>query len=180
MNYFAHGYRFLDDPYFVAGTAVPDWLVVVNRQVRVRPRQAEPFAADADPRVAALARGILRHHVDDAWFHVNRAFYELSTDLTSRVRAVLPPDGGFRASFLGHVLVELLLDDALIARDPAILDRYYETIDSVDPQFVETTINRMAARSTDRLAWFIERFSAERFLSDYADDARLLLCVRIR
>ena len=33
MNYFAHGVRFLEDPYFLAGTAVPDWLSVVDRRV---------------------------------------------------------------------------------------------------------------------------------------------------
>ena len=29
MNYFAHAIRFLDDPYFLSGTALPDWLSVV-------------------------------------------------------------------------------------------------------------------------------------------------------
>ena len=37
MNYFAHALPFLDDdPYFVAGTGVPDWLSVADRDVRVR------------------------------------------------------------------------------------------------------------------------------------------------
>lgn len=174
MNYFAHGRRFLDDPYFVAGTAVPDWLSVVDRKVRVRDKHARPFVEDTDPRVAAIARGVLRHHADDAAFHVNAAFYELSAELTSRVRDLLPGDQGFRPSFLGHILVELLLDDALIARERAVLDRYYTVLGGVDPMLVEHAVNRMAARSTDRLAWFIERFLAEQFLSDYADDERLL------
>ena len=54
MNYFAHALPFLDQPYFVAGTAVPDWLSVVDRQVRVRRRHAEPLANAAD----ATARSI--------------------------------------------------------------------------------------------------------------------------
>lgn len=174
MNYFAHGRRFLDNPYFVAGTAVPDWLSVVDRKVRVRDKHARPFVEDADPRVAAIARGVLRHHADDAAFHVNGAFYELSAELTSRVRDLLPGDQGFRPSFLGHILVELLLDDALIARERAVLDHYYTVLGGVDPMLVEQAVNRMAVRSTDRLAWFIERFLAEQFLSDYADDERLL------
>ena len=41
MNYFAHGHRFVDDPYFLAGTAVPDWLSVVDRKVRVRAAQRD-------------------------------------------------------------------------------------------------------------------------------------------
>jgi hypothetical protein len=175
MNYFAHGRRFIDDPYFLAGTAVPDWLIVADRQVRTRPKHVEPFAQHTDLRIAAIARGILQHHADDAWFHGNPAFYELSTEFTHQVRAFLPADGGFRASFLGHILVELLLDDVLIAAEPGALDAYYAAVASVEPQSIEQAVNQFAPRSTDRLAGFIERFLAERFLSDYADDGRLLV-----
>ncbi len=175
MNYFAHGRRFVHDPYFLAGTAVPDWLTVVDRQVRARQKHAEAFAAHEDPRIAAVARGIVQHHADDGWFHVTPAFYELSTEFTCRVRHFLPADGGFRASFLGHILVELLLDDVLIAADRPALDYYYAAVAEVDPQVVQRAVNAIAPRSTDRLAWFIERFLAERFLSDYADDGRLLV-----
>ena len=175
MNYFTHGRRFIDDPYFLAGTAVPDWLIVADRQVRTRPKHIKPFAQHADHHIAAIARGILQHHADDAWFHVSPAFYELSTEFTAQVRAFLPADGGFRASFLGHILVELLLDDVLIAAEPEALDVYYAAVASVEPLVVEQVVNQIAPRSTDRLAWFIERFLAERFLSDYADDGRLLV-----
>jgi hypothetical protein len=142
--------------------------------VRVRPQHVEPFFADSDPRLSAIARGIAQHHADDGWFHTTLAFHELSTDFTGRIREILPPDGGFRASFLGHILVELLLDDTLIAENPSRLDAYYAAIESLDFAAVENAVNRLAPRSTERLAWFIERFSAERFLSDYSDDARLL------
>ena len=49
MNYFGHGHRFIDNPFFLAGTAVPDWLSVVNRRVRARRRLAEPYTQDPDP-----------------------------------------------------------------------------------------------------------------------------------
>jgi hypothetical protein len=175
MNYFAHGRHFISDPYYLAGTAVPDWLIVADRQVRTRPKHVEPFTAHENSHIAALARGILQHYADDAWFHNSSAFFELSTEFTAQVRAFLPTDGGFRASFLGHILVELLLDDVLIAAAPGALDAYYSAIASIEPRFIEQTVNQIAPRSTDRLAWFIQRFLAERFLSDYADDARLLV-----
>jgi hypothetical protein len=41
MNYFAHARPFLDQPYFMAGTGVPDWLTVVDRRVRLRAKHAE-------------------------------------------------------------------------------------------------------------------------------------------
>jgi len=175
MNYFAHGCRFVDQPYFLAGTAVPDWLCVVNRQVRARSKRAEPFATHADDRFAAVARGIIQHHFDDRWFHQTRAFAELSWCLTRSIREHLPSDEGFRPSFLGHILVELLLDAALIEDQPTRLDAYYAAIAVVDPHVVAEAVNQIATQQTGSLAFFIPRFSAERFLYDYGDDEKLLV-----
>ena len=174
MNYFTHGRRYLDDPYFVAGTAVPDWLSVVNRRMRARSKLAAPFADDSDSRVASIAKGIMQHHHDDNWFHQTRAFAELSLYFTKAVRDRLPNDDGFRPSFLGHILVELLLDATLIEDDPARLDRYYAALDSLDPYLINRTVNRMATQETGMLAFFIPRFLEERFLYDYVEDAKLL------
>jgi hypothetical protein len=174
MNYFAHGRRFVADPYFLAGTAVPDWLGVVDRRVRVRSRQARLHVDAADPRAAGIARGILQHLHDDDWFHQTRAFAELSLELCQMFRRALPADEGFRPHFLGHILVEILLDGILIADNPAHLDAYYSAMESVDGQCVQDAVNRMAARPTRNLGTFIPLFSRERFLSDYADDGKLL------
>lgn len=173
MNYFAHGRPFIDDPYFLAGTAVPDWMNVVDRRVRVRERYAAQHVAAADPRIASLARGIVQHHRDDAWFHETRAFTDLSWRTTVVVRDALPADDGFRPSFLGHILVEILLDATLIEEDPGRLEHYYESMQAVDARLIESAINRMVPTGTERLAQMIPLFSRERFLSDYLDDAKL-------
>jgi hypothetical protein len=174
MNYFAHGYRFIDNPYLLAGTAVPDWLSVADRSVRAHRARALLFVDHADPRMAAVAKGIVQHHHDDAWFHNTDAFNQLSWQITRQCCAALPQDEGFRPSFLGHILVELLLDAALIAADPARLEQYYAVLETVDAQTVQQTVNAIAGRSTDRLTWFIGQFCQMRFLCDYADDGKLL------
>jgi hypothetical protein len=173
MNYFAHGRAFVDDPYFLAGTAVPDWLNVVARRVKARSKHAQAFVEDSDSRMAALARGIVQNHADDGWFHETTAFAELSWQLTARVRDALLPDDGLRPSFLGHILVELLLDSALIADDPERLDAYYAALTVVDAEFVERAVGRIATGAPERLAEFVPLFIRERFLWDYADDGKL-------
>lgn len=177
MNYFAHGRDFTGDPYFLAGTAIPDWLSILDRQVRVRAKRAREFVEDPDPQVAALARGVVQHHADDDWFHQTAAFYELNVELARRVRECLAGQAGddtFRPAFLGHILIELLLDAALIAEQPGLLDAYYAALSQVDPLLLEAGVNRMATRPTDRLAPLLPRFLSERFLYDYADDGKLL------
>jgi hypothetical protein len=182
MNYFAHGRAFVDDPMFLAGTALPDWMNVVDRQNRVRSRAALHWVDDMDRSLARLAAGILRHHADDAWFHETAAFAELSLGFTRRVRDALPEDQGFRPHFLGHILVEILLDATLIERDPASLESYYSALGRLDASAVSQAVERIVPRPAPHLAGFIKLFSSERFLWDYLDDGKLLfrLCQVMR
>ena len=175
MNYFAHALPFLNRPYVLAGASVPDWLMAADRPVRVRSKHAEPFRDDPDPCTADIAGGILQHLRDDARFHATRAFAETSLELTVRVRDALAGETGFRPAFLGHLLVELLLDAALIADDPNRLTEYYRTLKEVDPERVEAAVNRMAARPTRQLAMFIELFRRELVLWDYLEDDKLIV-----
>jgi hypothetical protein len=181
MNYFAHAYPHLADEtldaYFLAGLATPDWLSVVARRSKCRTRHVEPWIEHADPRLAALARGIAQHHADDRWFHETRAFAELSLLFAKRIQQHCGDGGDMRPSFLGHILVELLLDAELIARDPRRLDRYYAAIDRVDAVQVAAWVEQMSGRPVDELALFIPRFVTLRFLADYANDGGL--CFRV-
>jgi hypothetical protein len=178
MNYFAHAYAFLDradlDPHFVAGTAVPDWLTVSDRQVRVRARHVQPLLAEGGS-AAALARGMIQHWADDAHFHATRAFVETSLGLAVLARDALREDEGLRGGFLGHLLTELLLDASLIAPAPGRLERYYELLETLDGDWIETAVNRVAPRPTRRLAAMILGFRRERVLWDYLEDGKLLL-----
>jgi hypothetical protein len=175
MNYFAHALHFLDRPYFLAGTAVPDWLTVADRRVRLRVKHAETFLHDADACMADVAAGTLQHLRDDALFHGTRAFAETSMQLTAQFRDALGGETGLRPSFLGHLLTELLLDAALIADDPERLKTYCRVLDSVDAEKIEAAVNRMAPRPTARLAIFIHLFRRERILWDYLEDGKLMV-----
>ncbi len=174
MNYFAHGRNHLHSAYLLAGTAVPDWLSVVDRRVRARRRLARRWLDAPESHVADVARGILHHLHDDAWFHQTRAFAELSLDFAVAIREQLPGDTGFRPSFLGHILVEILLDAVLIESDPPQLDAYYAVMASLDPPLVAEAVDRMTTKRAEQLPEMIRRFCSERFLYDYQDDAKLL------
>jgi hypothetical protein len=175
VNYFAHALPFLDKPYFVAGTGVPDWLTVVDRQVRVSIKRASPLLQDTCPRTAAVAGGIVQHIRDDMRFHATRTFVETTLELTGHVQPLLGSDAGFRASFVGHLLVEVLLDAELAAAEPHRLEDYYRVLQSLDVQEVQAVVNRMASRPTDRLAPLIQLFCRERILSDYFEDDKLFI-----
>ena len=150
------------------------YITGADRKVRVRRKHAEPMAEDPDPVIAAVARGVLQHIRDDARFHNTRAFTELSLELTAVAREALDEPSGLRPNFLGHLLVEVLLDASLITDDRARLEEYYRVIESVDGERIQAAVNRMAPRPTARLAPTISRFCRQRILSDYTEDGKLL------
>ena len=43
MNYYAHGCRFVDRPYFLIGTAIPDMIRVSDKGVRVHSKRVVPL-----------------------------------------------------------------------------------------------------------------------------------------
>ncbi len=175
MNYLAHGIRFLDRPYFMAGTAVPDWLSVVDRRVRMRTKRIELLLSewpDGSPE-REVALGILQHLSDDDWFHTTLGFHDITGRMTVLFRQALPGDS-FLNSFLGHIVTELLIDAELSERHPTHLEAYYRSLLSIDPHVVQRVVNTSARETTDLLAEFIPLFIAEGFLRDYRDSTKLL------
>lgn len=175
MNFLAHGRLHLDRPYFVAGTAVPDWLNVVDRRIRARARFAEPYLDDSRESMRQVAAGVQQHHIDDQWFHRGEQFHALSMRFSLAAAELLADDEGFRPSFLGHILVELLLDAELMRRQPQLLDDYYAALDAIDAETVAGYVSEMTGKDASGLAEVVNRFRDVRFLADYSSDSGLLM-----
>lgn len=173
MNYLAHAYRHLDRPYFVAGTALPDWMNVIDRKNRARRQRAEPITLHDDQVVAEFARGVVQHLGDDQWFHMGESFIQLSSRFAVEVKQLLGSGLGHQAAFVGHISVELLLDAELIARDEQLLERYYDVLRSIDANKLQLAANLICPRPFTQLTTLVPRFIDEQFLADYPDD-RLL------
>ena len=175
MNYFAHGLRFVDRPFFLAGTAVPDWLSVVDRRMRMRHRLVAPCVDGSGSVLSEVASGVLQHLDDDQYFHRCRAFMEVSGTMANGFRARLPEGREYRPGFLGHITCELVLDGVLIDHNPGRLEEYYQALATVDVGAVQDAVNRMARGGTTRdLAEMIVQFCERRFLADYVVPSRLL------
>ncbi|MEI6539135.1 MAG: hypothetical protein WCO86_06360 [Planctomycetota bacterium] len=174
MNYLAHGFRFLNSPLMVAGTAVPDWLSVADRRVRMRSRRIHEHLDLLDADLRTIAEGILQHLDDDDLFHRSVRFVMLEAELSSRFRRIMPDRFDHRPALLGHIVIELLLDDFISQQMPGVLNDYYAALTQVSGLKVQEAVNAVAARPTERLAGFIQQFQVSQFLYDYADDTRLL------
>ena len=176
MNYLAHGYRFSEDPLFLAGTAVPDWLRVAAPRIRVRPAMVETtLEQNRDKPYRRLCQGILQHHSDDDAFHASIVFQEMCEELSQRFRCLMTDSYDHRPGLLGHIIIEMLLDNELARRDPTLLPQYYRALESVDAAWVQKAVTSIVHRSADRLADFIEIFRRTQFLYDYAENTHFLV-----
>ncbi len=157
VNYLAHAYRFLDSPYVVAGVALPDWLSVVGRQYRARANTAKTVILDIEQihsvvgkanrsQATEFLQGVIQHHVDDDAFHQNETFILTSATLSVALRAIHGRDSSIRSGFLGHIIIELLLDDTLSQSNPSLLQEYYKTVDSLDLDLVSKAASLAVGR----------------------------------
>ena len=171
MNCFSHAFRFLDrDPYFIVGTCLPDWLSACDRKCRVREKHAVKFVDHDDPIVSTIAKGIVRHHQDDDWFHKSPHFNKLILDFAVELRDLHGNERTMRPSLVGHIVVELFLDAYLNAKFPGRLEYFYEQVKTVDGKQIQDAINLFATKPTNKLVDEIARFIKERYLFDYDTD----------
>ena len=174
MNCFTHALPYLDDAWMAAGCCVPDWLGAVDRKCRVREKKAAPFIDHKDPIVASISQGIVHHHQDDHWFHTNKTFQEMNIKFAVEIRELLDGDTGMRTGFVGHVLIELFLDAWLHDKHPGKMEYYYKQLESIDPEKIQSVVNLIATKKTDKLSPAIVGVIKERYLFDYTDDSKTL------
>jgi len=176
MNYLAHGYRFLDDPVFVAGTAIPDWLRVAAPRIRARAKIVSTAIPPCDdPPTLRIFEGIMQHHADDDVFHASVVFQEMCEELAGGFREQMPDRYDHRPGLLGHIVTELLLDNELARRDDSLLPRYYDAVYSIEAAWIQKVVNSIVYRPVERLAEFIDIFCDIRFLYDYAQNDLLMM-----
>ncbi|MCA9136526.1 MAG: hypothetical protein KDB00_07200 [Planctomycetales bacterium] len=175
MNFLSHAIPYLDDPMVAVCTGVPDFLSVIDRKIRARERMATAALESDDIVLRQVATGIINHIRDDRWFHGTAAFVESNLQLAVGLRELLPDDRGFRPMFVGHIVIEILLDSFWIRDYPEIAKTYYQLVDDVSPELVQRCVNHITGRPTDQLAGAIRRYAKARFLYDYLDHKQLLM-----
>lgn len=174
MNGFTHALPFLDNAYFSVGCCLPDWLSICDRKCRVREKHALEFVDHPDPIDSAIAKGVVQHHRDDAWFHATPTFNRLMLEFAAELRNMYGDEHSMRPRFVGHILVELLLDAYLSSQHPGQMERFYQQVAELDHVRVQTVVNYFATRPTKRLAPEIERFTKVRYWFDYSSDAGVI------
>src|SRR5204862_7715892 len=136
-----------------------------DKRARVKPDALRALHLD-DPRARSLREGALRHHNDDHRFHTSSTFEALTDEAVHALRA-LSPDPRYRASALGHIAVEMLVDACVEERRPGVTARYYDAIAAIDDDVLATLARDWTSRPLPQFPLLAQRFRKARFLFQY-------------
>lgn len=191
MNLVAHYFldRDLVNSYFTVGAATPDLLSIYNSGVRIKGRHLQLLGDEELGQITPpFLNGLERHFFADGVFHTSPLFTSSTRRISKMLEDYFPGLEIQRKFFVGHILLELLLDKVLINRNPGILESYYGHFESLQPfRDVRRSIEIAVGKSLPNYERYMDKFLRKRFLYQYAEFdhigwilKRILRRVRIR
>ncbi|WP_379093450.1 hypothetical protein [Pedobacter sp. UC225_65] len=167
MNFLSHFYfeRKNQDENMVIGTVLPDLVKNAHKDWNLYPqKKSELFIADA--KLNSLLTGWKRHLEVDLLFHSSDFFYTETAKLKQLILPILG-DSPVRPSFLAHIGVELVLDHLLVTNRKIDINAFYEHLNNVDDNTLNTFLIKCGSEDTDKFFAFLNSFRSSRYLLSY-------------
>lgn len=153
------------------GSILPDLLKNVNKEYIFHPNRFEEQLY-AHPLLLELYKGWYRHVEVDKLFHGSEFFVEHNHQLRRRLDPILE-DLPVRASFMGHIAVELLLDHLLIRDQVVNVGRLYEHLEHANRTILTKFLRTIGLEDVKPFWEFYDKFIEWRYIFEYADISRL-------
>lgn len=174
MNYFSHYFfdRIPGNHYYNTGLVLPDFARAAEGAKRININLE--FDPDNQPEFYNLNRGSKQHYQRDAGFHNSEFFTQNSKLLGELFNTYNFPKENQRMWFIEHILLELLLDRALIRRHRDVLDDFYY---SLRRSRLKTVVEFLAYSGKDGskgFSVFWERFLDAEYLQYYLVDEKFI------
>jgi len=181
MNFLSHFYfdRNTADCYLVLGTVMPDLLKNADKTVIIHPEKL----THTDSNVNSIIAGWNKHLLVDRYFHSSEFFLAHSHQLK---KMLLPAIEGspVKPFFLGHIALELILDNLLLTTGKVTADGFYDHLDGCDADVVDEFLTFSGLQETSVFFKFYEDFKKRKYLHSYADTKEIAyalkrICMRI-
>jgi hypothetical protein len=182
MNFLSHYYfdRHNTDSYHVTGTVLPDLLKNADKTANIHPEKKE---CHEHPYVNSLLDGWKRHLEVDKHFHSSDFFAHHSHELKKTLK---PATEGspVKPFFLGHIALELILDNLLITTNKVNVDTFYWHLDNTKQEHLHSFWAFCKLHNPDVFFKFWADFKRHRYLTTYADAAQVAyalkrICMRV-
>lgn len=181
MNFLSHYYfdRNVNDCYFILGTVLPDLLKNADKSIILHPEKLH----HADPKVNSIVAGWNKHLEVDRHFHSADFFTTHSHKLKKQL---IPAIAGspVKPFFLGHIAVELIIDNLLLTTNKVTVDDFYNHLKQCDIHVIDDFLVSAGLRNNDRFFHFYDGFKRSEYLHTYADADQITyalkrICMRV-
>jgi hypothetical protein len=181
MNFLSHYYfdRNITDCYFVLGTVLPDLLKNADKNIILHPEKLH----HPNTHVTSLVNGWNKHLDVDRYFHSSDFFVTHSHQL-KKLLAPAIEDSPVKPFFLGHIAVELIIDNLLLTTGKIIVNDFYAHLAGCNNAIIEDFLTSAGLKDTTRFFRFYEGFKKDGYLHTYSETQQIAyalkrICMRI-
>ncbi len=178
MNFLSHFYFDREsDPktrgYHTLGTVLPDLLKNADKSIIIHPERL----SHTDPIICDIISGWKKHLEVDRYFHSSQYF----TTHSSHLRQLLAPaiaGSPVKSFFLGHITLELILDNLLLTTNKVSADDFYEHLAYCNRDAIDNFLHFSGLEDTGQFFRFYESFVRNRYLHTYTDTQQIAYALR--
>ena len=181
MNFLSHYYFDRHNPncYFTLGTVLPDLLKNADKTIVLHPEHL----VHADAGVNAIIAGWNKHLLVDKYFHSADFFLTHSHNIKNRLTPAIT-GSPVKPFFLGHIAIELILDNLLITTNNVDVNGFYNHLDSCEEEVILEFLKAAKMKNPDVFFRFYTEFKRSRYLHTYINIGQITyalkrICMRV-
>ncbi|WP_461453259.1 ACP phosphodiesterase [Mucilaginibacter sp.] len=181
MNFLSHFYfdRNVTDCYHILGTVMPDLLKNADKTIVLHPEKLH----HTDERINCIIKGWNKHLEVDRYFHSSDFFLTHSHELKKQlVPAII--GSPVKPFFLGHIALELILDNLLITTNTVSADDFYEHLSGCDHVIIQEFLTFASLKDSSKFFRFFDGFKRDGYLHTYSETPKIAyalkrICMRV-
>jgi hypothetical protein len=181
MNFLSHHYfdSATTNCYFTLGTVLPDLLKNADKSLVLHPEKL----IHTNPAVNAIIEGWKKHLLVDKYFHSSAFFLTHSHNLKNLLTPVIA-GSPVKPFFLGHIAIELILDNLLITTNKIKVSDFYDHLDNCEEATINEFLIFAGMKNPDVFFKFYEGFKNSRYLTSYTQIEQITyalkrICMRV-
>ncbi|HEX7367908.1 MAG TPA: hypothetical protein VF273_12465 [Pelobium sp.] len=178
MNFLSHYYFDKDknSPYEVFGMLLPDLLKNADKSWTIHPEKKEQLFLK-HPNQAAILKGWKRHLLVDRIFHNSPYFkhhqHQLKLSLSQAITS-----SPVKPFFIGHIGIELLLDNLLITQKLLSVEKLFDQLKQVSEAEIELFLTFNQIPDQQKFLRYFDSFITNQYVYSYAEEEKITYAIK--
>jgi hypothetical protein len=161
------------------GTVLPDLLKNADKTIILHPEKLQ----HSSESVNCIIKGWNKHLDVDRHFHSSEYFITYSHQLKNLLAPAIE-GSPVKPFFLGHIALELILDNLLITTNKISVDDFYDHMKDCDDELIQDFLTFAGLADTYKFFRFFNGFKKDGYLHTYSETPKIAyalkrICMRV-